>query len=598
MAEAGSGADPAYFPHYPEIHANVTFWEHVYGRYSSSMAVIHDQTDLDRIYRVIKLNPQKTSAARKSNRALIEKTKDHYAAILTSLAGHNRPRTSEEKRVAALFDANASSSHYLEAAQNIRAQTGIKEEFRLGVIRSGAYMANIKQIFRSYGLPEDLAYLPHVESSFNVDAYSKFGAAGAWQFTRETGSQYMRIDYIIDERRDPLIAADGAARFLKKNYEQLGSWPLAITAYNYGPAGMRRAVAEYGSYERIFAHYRKGHFKFASRNFYAEFLAAVRVAKMYEQSGQLRLDQPRSYFIFRTPGYTKAVNLMRYLQIDEPTMRRYNPALRDPVFDGTKYIPKGYALKFPSQPQISNALRNPPASLFSGAQKASRFYRVQPGDTAGAIAKKHGIPLQTLLAINHLGKNGFIQAGQNLRIPSASGSDEDLVVLNDNKKYATQRPQSAATGDIVVAGNLQVMNPRRHNGATTGEVEVQPDESLGVFARWLGNSAESVGRTNGLAADEEVVPGQQLTLVFTTVDPQTFEQQRFDFHREIQEDFFASYAIVGFDSYTVRKGDTLWSICYKVFNLPLWLMKKYNADIGFTTLKPATRLLVPQVEPL
>ena len=180
------------------------------------MAVIHDQTDLDRIYRVIKLNPQKTSAARKSNRALIEKTKDHYAAILTSLAGPNRPRTSEEKRVAALFDANASSSHYLEAAQNIRAQTGIKEEFRRGVIRSGAYMANIKQIFRSYGLPEDLAYLPHVESSFNVDAYSKFGAAGAWQFTRETGSQYMRIDYIIDERRDPLIAADGAARFLKK----------------------------------------------------------------------------------------------------------------------------------------------------------------------------------------------------------------------------------------------------------------------------------------------------------------------------------------------------------------------------------------------
>ena len=142
------------------------------------------------------------------------------------------------------------------------------------------------------------------------------------------------------------------------------------------------------------------------------------------------------------------------------------------------------------------------------------------------------------------------------------------------------------------------MNPRRHNGAITGEVEVQPDESLGVFARWLGNSAESIGRTNGLAADEEIVPGQQLTLVFTTVDPQTFEQQRFDFHREIQEDFFASYAIVGFDSYTVRKGDTLWSICYKVFNLPLWLMKKYNADIGFTTLKPATRLLVPQVEPL
>ncbi len=107
-------------------------------------------------------------------------------------------------------------------------------------------------------------------------AYSKFGAAGIWQFTRSTGRRYMEVGYVLDERRDPIRATHAAAQLLKENYEKLGSWPLAITAYNHGAAGMARARQKHGDYPAIFKSYRSRTFKFASRNFYSEFWPPAR----------------------------------------------------------------------------------------------------------------------------------------------------------------------------------------------------------------------------------------------------------------------------------------------------------------------------------
>ena len=90
------------------------------------------------------------------------------------------------------------------------------------------------------GLPTELAALPHVESSFNTYAYSKVGAAGMWQFMRGTGRRFLRIDAAVDERLDPYRSTEAAASFLEQNYIVLGSWPLALTAYNHGAGGMKR----------------------------------------------------------------------------------------------------------------------------------------------------------------------------------------------------------------------------------------------------------------------------------------------------------------------------------------------------------------------
>jgi len=151
--------------------------------------------------------------------------------------------------------------------------------FREGLVRSGAWSSHIAEVFANQGLPAELAVLPHVESSFNPAAYSKVGAAGLWQFMRSTGRRYMRIDAAIDDRMDPFRSTEAAAQLLAYNYRLLGTWPLALTAYNHGAAGMRRAKESVGTddIERIVRTYKSPSFGFASRNFYVSFLAALEV---------------------------------------------------------------------------------------------------------------------------------------------------------------------------------------------------------------------------------------------------------------------------------------------------------------------------------
>ena len=118
-------------------------------------------------------------------------------------------------------------------------------------------------------MPVELSVLPHVESSFNPEAYSHVGAAGIWQFIRSTGKRYMQIDHLIDERMDPFASTKAAAKLLRHNYQLTQSWPLALTAYNHGVASMRRAINTLGTRDIavIVRKYKGRAFGFASRNF-------------------------------------------------------------------------------------------------------------------------------------------------------------------------------------------------------------------------------------------------------------------------------------------------------------------------------------------
>lgn len=240
------------FPQYEAIEPNIAFWETVYSVYPSTKGLIHDNLNLSIIYEVIDLLPQDQYGARKINRKRAKKAKEKYKKILDRLAQGYKPASVEERRVRNLWGTEPSPNVLQRASESIRFQLCQKDRFSSGVIRSGAYLEEIKKIFAQYNLPTDLAYLPHVESSFNYRAYSKFGAAGIWQFTRSTGRRFMTVDYTLDERRDPILSTHAAAKFLKENYELLGSWPLAITAYNHGTNGMLRAKKKFGGYGRIF----------------------------------------------------------------------------------------------------------------------------------------------------------------------------------------------------------------------------------------------------------------------------------------------------------------------------------------------------------
>ncbi len=154
----------------------------------------------------------------------------------------------------------------------------MRERFREGLLRSRYYRPSMERIFADAGLPKELVVLAEVESGFSSQARSSAGAVGIWQFTSGTGRQFMRITRYHDDRLDPTAETIAAAKLLRSNYLTFGNWPLAITAYDYGSAGMAVAAELYANdFAKIIRNYDGPHFGFASKNYYAEFLAALQV---------------------------------------------------------------------------------------------------------------------------------------------------------------------------------------------------------------------------------------------------------------------------------------------------------------------------------
>ncbi|MEE3327864.1 MAG: transglycosylase SLT domain-containing protein, partial [Myxococcota bacterium] len=275
---AQSGPHPL-FPEPPGLEDSVQFWTRIYTGVESNAGLVHDMRNLAIVYEEV-IFPEGSSA--RARERLSERRKKHYQAILLRLA-KNRPSQpdSEERRVLALFPADVSGAELREASRKLRFQTGQADKFRAGLIRAGTYSEHIQTTLDKMGLPPELAALPHVESSYTPHAYSRAGAAGLWQFTRSTGRRFMRVDHIVDERLDPYVSTLAAAKLLEQNRRVTGSWPLAITAYNHGASGMRRAVRILGTEDiaTISREYRSRTFGFASRNFYAEFIAALRISR-------------------------------------------------------------------------------------------------------------------------------------------------------------------------------------------------------------------------------------------------------------------------------------------------------------------------------
>jgi len=619
QAESCFAANP--FPRYPIIDNNVRFWETIYSKYSTSQAVVHDSNNLGIVYEVIPIFNHRMPGASKINKPLFKGIKNKYRHILDKLAKGIKPRSAEEKRVAKLFG-NISRKRFKKAADSVRVQIGQKDRFLEGVVRSGAYMTQIKRIFKQYGLPEDLAYLPHVESSFNLKAYSKFGASGIWQFTRPTGKQFLTINYALDERQDPILASYAAAKFLKNNYKSLGSWPLALTAYNYGPAGMLRAKKAYVSYERIFSNYKQGYFGFASRNFYSEFLAAMRVAKRLEKDPSIKQDKQQRTIQITLPAYIATRDLCKYFNISVDTLKKLNPALRNSVLQGTKYLPKGYTLHLPSTYRQKELLAKMPGHLYHKKQKPTQFYRVKRGDTAGKIANTHRISLKSLRRANKLSKTAAIFVGQNLRIPgSVQKTRTPNIIVSTRQKHITKKhsPVTLKTptnrlpvlaekkknkpewkniqkARSVVLGELSVRNISKIKGSHQGTIIVQPDESLELLAGWLNVKASFLKNLNNFSSSRRLHPDEKIRIPLNLVSAKNFEGKRFDFHLETEEDFFNAYKIVGVSSYKVQQGDTVWEICKNKFDLPLWLLKKYNAKLDFSSLRSSQRLTIPIVK--
>jgi membrane-bound lytic murein transglycosylase D len=434
------------------LERDVQFWIRVYSEIPTSAGFMHDERNLAIVYETLRFAPNLTPQQRKPT---VDEARERYQQILrrlaaalsadapaagpigevedparaTSGAGAVATRvpvglSDEEKRVLALWGPAVTPARLLEASRGVRFQLGQADRFREGLVRSGRWETHIAQSLANLGLPPELAALPHVESSFDPTAYSKVGAAGLWQFMRETGRRYMRIDdEVVDERLDPFRATEAAAQLLAYNYRVLGTWPLALTAYNHGAAGMRRAVEQTGTtdFVTIARNYQSRTFGFASRNFYPSFLAALTIDQNPEKyfSGIQRAPELRFHEI-ELPAYATVDALARTLGTTRDVLREYNPGLREPVWRGARFVPKGYRLRIGAESKAWTSERLAaalgPGELYS-AQIRSGTHRVASGESLARVARRYGISERDLAQANGLAVGAGLRRGQRLRLP-------------------------------------------------------------------------------------------------------------------------------------------------------------------------------------
>jgi len=416
---ARAADDPV--PRPPELERDVQFWIRIYTEFDTNSGVLHDQYNLGVVYKALHFAPDTPPRERQRE---VENAREAVTAALRRIADSgDAPLSPEDQQIKDLWGAEATPARLRAATEDIRFQLGQSDRFRAGLIRSGAWETHIAETLANLGLPPELAVLPHVESSFNPSAYSKVGAAGLWQFMRSTGRRYMRIDSAVDDRLDPFRSTEAAAQLLAYNYRLLGSWPLALTAYNHGTAGMLRAKEAMGTDDivRIVRGYTGRTFGFASRNYYVSFLAALEIDRHPEKYfGAVHKDSEARFREVPLPAYVSVSALARTLRIDSAVLHGLNPALLPPVWSGQQRVPRDYRLRLPLDGEAwTSALlaqRLSPGEMFPG-QRGPRRYKTQKGDTLVSVAAQFDVPVEVLARSNHIRTSAHLSPGHLLTLP-------------------------------------------------------------------------------------------------------------------------------------------------------------------------------------
>jgi membrane-bound lytic murein transglycosylase D len=622
-ALAAEGTDP--FVHPPDLERDVRFWIRVYTEVTTDQGLLHDDRNLGLVYEVLRFDPA-TSPSQRERR--VTEAKARYAALLRRFAaGATDDLTGHERRILHAFGEGATPAEFIDATGRMRFQLGQADRFHEGLMRAVSWEAHIARVLEQHGVPREIAALPHVESSFNPAAYSKVGAAGLWQFMPSTAKRFMRVDSLVDERLDPYSATEAAANLMLYNYRLLGSWPLAVTAYNHGPGGLRRAQEQLGTSDIavIVKRYQGATFGFASRNFYVSFLAALEVDRNAEKYfGPITPLPDTQNTSVELPDYIAVGDLAKAFNVDMGAMKVLNPALRPPIWNGTRLVPRGYALRVPGRlPETEIAAawaRLPPGERYL-AQRNDASHRVRRGETLPGIAAASGVGLARMLAANGWSGGHAIQRGDVVRIPMPASRAEVGATAAVAAEPAPVASASDLAGtepvlaDIVVSAPKEPVSRRQTDsaallpaGAPTGISDVtdysvgaddtavvQPAETLGHFADWCRVDSQALRVLNKLPKSALVAFGRKLRLDLSRVTAAQFVAARREYHRQLQDAFFAGHRIAGTENYDVKRGESLWTIAQQRSDMPIWLVAQYNPDVDFSGVRPGTSITLPRV---
>ncbi len=274
---------------------------------------------------------------------------------------------------------------------------------------------------------------------------------------------------------------------------------------------------------------------------------------------------------------------------------------------------------------LGGSMQDLVANLSSDAmfdkQLPDLFHTVARGDTLSEIADAYGTRVSTLVALNSLSSSNRIRAGQQIRLPAAGPAPvtvaaapapvvaaanvptlpspeaiADLPAI-DELPVTDEESPSALTDQLSdLMGSLQaslLSDPSDYTVSEDGSIEVQPLETLGHYADWLGIKTQRLRDINGLAFRTPVEVGQRIRLDLGTVDTESFENIRTAYHRQQQDTFFRNTTITGVTEHEVQRGESVWILALRQYGVPVWLFRQYNPELDLHNVRPGTRLNFP-----
>lgn len=381
------------------LKPQVDFWTKIYSFYDTHQVVLHDRFEPMAIYHVIELPkiPNELSAPKFKDQ--VEKKLKSLSTDLELLTSEKRPQklSSEQAKLDEVIK-KFNLTKVTDLASRVRAQSGLKSQFAMGLKTSGRYVDEVKAVLKSQGLPTDLVAMVFVESLWNLTAVSHAGASGPWGIVKETAVRSgIHVNKFTDERLDPVLATLGAANYLKKAKEGLGEWSLAITSYNYGYNGMLRAVSglETKKIDVIIDKHESPIFGYAVKNYYAEFLAAMHVYDNHEKYFPgLTKDQPWNYDLVTIERPLNVKDLLASNAVSKDSLAGLNPSLSKDTVNGSEVIPPGYSLRVPKgkSKHFYEKLKTVPAPKREQAKWViSTRHKAKGNESLDAITRKYGL---------------------------------------------------------------------------------------------------------------------------------------------------------------------------------------------------------------
>ncbi len=353
-------------------------------------------------------------------------------------------------------------------------------------VRSGRFRPDMVKALREEGMPEELSWLPLIESGFQTNALSTSRALGLWQFIASTGYKFgLERNEWVDHRMDPTLSTRAAIAYLKELHGIFGDWTTALAAYNCGEGTVLRIIRsqKIGYLDNFWDLYERLPRETAS--YVPRFIAVVMIMKDPERFG-FKLPPAEQPLQFEEVITTRQMHLNQIassLDVSPAALQALNPSLRREVTPGESYalrVPAGKAQVLKASVDAIPAWKPPVAVAAAAPAASASFHTVRSGETLSSIADRYGTSVQTIMGLNRLKKSGYIEKGWRLKLPAGRKSPaagQVAGVKQAKSQYVVKRGDTLwkiANRFGTSAKELQMVNQLRGTALSVGQVLLIP----------------------------------------------------------------------------------------------------------------------------